>query len=197
MAQVKFGRGFVPMGVQAEDPRPGLPSRRPAVDEAVHGRVDPEGVPECHRVFEGEQGEMFMQALSTVLELAESRQRLQKAGRGGGLRRSARASTPPSSATAQWVELAREELWGNGERRPPPARCWDAPEARLSKALHAGLDVGAAWDAARLVGLLKREVNDLREDIRSAPAISKATRWWVSAKMAEEADSGGAGSEEA
>merc|ERR1711920_294073 len=61
---------------------------------------------------------------------------------------------------------------------------WGAPAARFEEALTSGPQFGSTWDALRLIGLLQKDVQALREDVRTAPAICEATRWWIAKKVA-------------
>merc|ERR1712060_379629 len=74
---------------------------------------------------------------------------------------------------ARWVKEASEELWP----QKVPLEAWGSPAKRVQEALTSGPEFGSTWDALRLVGLLQRDVEALREDIRAAPAICEATRW--------------------
>jgi len=142
-------------------------------------------------IFHGEQGLAFGKALVSTQELSGHRKRfakhaprLPKHQRDPLRHADWSANSPgdgddpegceaPTPVSRHWVKAAAEH-W----RPPPPlfegSNC--ATEAHFLEALVTAPDNRLAWDAVRLVGMLSKQVQGLRDDIRRAPATYASSR---------------------
>lgn len=98
-------------------------------------------------------------------------QRPSSMGRASRSDRASRLGRSSGTHKSHWVKAANE-LW----QPPSPPLATMPAEVRFIEALLTTPCYRAAWDASRVVGLLHKQVDEFREDIRHAPAVWAACR---------------------
>jgi hypothetical protein len=146
--------------------------------------------PQAGEVFRYEQGRAFGAALATAQDLNRSRRLFAKVGRPRHQHfrtpRVARHRTgelsPSTSVLGRHLGQAAEEFW----RSPRKPVEYTKAESRFLEALVTAPDNQLAWDAVRFVGMLRMQVETLRDDVHRAPSTYAAARAQAANRAAEE-----------
>eukprot|EP00427_Karlodinium_veneficum_P013074 CAMPEP_0169066986 /NCGR_PEP_ID=MMETSP1015-20121227/3250_1 /TAXON_ID=342587 /ORGANISM="Karlodinium micrum, Strain CCMP2283" /LENGTH=153 /DNA_ID=CAMNT_0009125705 /DNA_START=154 /DNA_END=612 /DNA_ORIENTATION=- len=128
-------------------------------------------------LFEDHQGDSFGRALACTEALRDTRKHFEKHGprrprqpRVKGRQGTWSAHLKPAKDAR--LEQAAEIYW------PPPPKPFENTKAEnhFLEALVTAPDNRLAWDAVRVVGMLRNQVEALREDVRRAPSVYEAAR---------------------